>query len=124
MLEERDGDVSIPLLDTTENAEREYVCAMYAMLLERNHRTRDVGLYENDFWYSMFCVHERYWWMARDHPYVEMIEENNDNNDNAYPMAGEFTGSLGKVAVYDDSVVRECIKSLIRMCIRYELKVN
>lgn len=123
---DKNGDAYIPLLDLEEPdalVVRDFITQIYNDVVRKFRRTPENGIYEADLWYDMIETtrvgsEQPYWWVAADHPYVDMILSND------YEPAVEVQGRLGSLMAFEASVMRLCIEGIVKLCHEHDLKIR
>jgi hypothetical protein len=99
----------------------EFINELYEIVMTRNHRTVEEGVYPSDFLYDMFFCslddQTKVWWMEQDHPISQMLKQNN------YIPESLFAGKLGCIVVYSDEHVKACRDCILMYCEQMNKKI-
>lgn len=112
-------DINIDI--ESANSSDEFINELYEIVLVRNHRTIEEGVYPSDFFYDMFVCslddQTKVWWMEQDHPISQMLKQNN------FMPESSFYGKLGSIVVYADEHVKACRDNIIMYCEQMNKKI-
>lgn len=113
--------------------EKEFAEYVYGEARNFSKRPEEEPLEPQDFYFNMVSTVERdratrkpvkVWWLPRDHPYVEMIVEENMQYLHEYQQFRfPHFGSYLSMVLYMDYAIQEAIKSCIIICHNNQLHV-